>query len=160
MSDSIETAAARSREHFSGGYYCAESVLLAIAEHQDIKSNVMPQIATAFCSGMADTCGMCGAVTGALMGLGLINGVGAPGGSRAANYAAVQTFLAAFEAAYGSTNCQTLTGCDLGTAAGQAAFRANNIGARCLEYVGTATRLALTAATDDSATGEESEAVS
>ncbi|MBN1966105.1 MAG: C_GCAxxG_C_C family protein [Anaerolineae bacterium] len=143
MTDRIEQAWARSQGFFAEGYYCAESVLLAIAEYRGITSAVLPQIATGFCSGMADTCGTCGAVSGAIMGLGLINGVGAPGGSRAANYTAVRAFLRAFADQFGATNCLTLTGCDLGTPEGQADFRARNVGAQCAEFVGTATRLAL-----------------
>jgi C_GCAxxG_C_C family probable redox protein len=140
----IEQAAKRSRELFaSAGYYCAESVLLAIAEQQGIQSDVIPRIATGFCSGMADTCGLCGAVSGAMMGIGLLNGVRTPGDDRAANYAAVRKLLAQFEAKFGSTNCRVLTGCDLGTPEGQAQFRASGQGERCTSYVEEATRLAL-----------------
>jgi len=140
----IEQAASRSRELFgSVGYYCAESVLLAIAESQRLQSEVIPRIATGFCSGMADTCGLCGAVSGAIMGLGLVNGVRTPGDDRTANYAAVQKLLAQFEAKFGSTNCRDLTGCDLGTPEGQAEFRASGQGERCTDYVSEATRLAL-----------------
>ena len=48
----------RSRELFDSGYYCAESVLLAIAENQGIQSDLIPKIATGFCSGISRTCGM------------------------------------------------------------------------------------------------------
>jgi C_GCAxxG_C_C family probable redox protein len=94
----IGQAAERDRELFvSVGYYCAESVLLAIAESQGIQSHIIPRIATGFCSGMAPTCGLCGAANGAIMGIGLLNGVRAPGDRRTANYAAVQHLLAGFE---------------------------------------------------------------
>ena len=43
----------RSRELFDSGFYCAESVLLAIAESQGIESDLIPRIATGFCSGIA-----------------------------------------------------------------------------------------------------------
>jgi C_GCAxxG_C_C family probable redox protein len=143
----IDQAASRSRELFgSVGYYCAESVLLAIAEHQGLQSEIIPRIATGFCSGMAHTCGLCGAVSGAIMGIGLVNGVRTPADDRTANYTAVQKLLAQFEATFGSTNCRELTGCDLGTPEGQAQFRASGQGERCTDYVFEATRLALSAA--------------
>jgi len=40
------TVANRSRQLFESGYYCAESVLLAVAESQGIKSDLIPKIAT------------------------------------------------------------------------------------------------------------------
>ena len=45
------TVAQRSEELFQSGWYCAESVLLAIAEAHGIESEIIPKIATAFCSG-------------------------------------------------------------------------------------------------------------
>jgi C_GCAxxG_C_C family probable redox protein len=142
----IEQAAERGRELFASvGYYCAESVLLAIAESQGIQSDIIPRIATGFCSGMAHTCGLCGAVSGAIMGIGLLNGVHVPGDSRAANYAAVQKLLAGFEGKFGSINCRDLTGCDLGTPEGQAQFRASGQSERCNDYVEEAVRLVLSA---------------
>lgn len=142
-----DAAAQHARAMFErSGYYCAQSVLLAIAHHQGIASELLPAISTGFCSGLAHTHGPCGALTGGVMGLGLINGMRAPGDPRQANYAAVQRFVAAFVARFGATDCLTLTGCDLGTPEGQAQYRAQQVGARCLDYVQEATRLALIAA--------------
>jgi C_GCAxxG_C_C family probable redox protein len=142
----IQQAGERGRELFvSVGYYCAESVLLAIAESQGVQSDVIPRIATGFCSGMAHTSGQCGAVSGAIMGIGLANGVRAPDDSRAANYAAVQKLLAGFEEKFGSINCRELTGCDLGTPEGQEQFRASGQAEHCHDYVEEAVRLVLSA---------------
>lgn len=143
-------AARHARELFeSSGYYCAQSVLLAIAKHQGIDSTLLPAIATGLCSGLARTSGMCGAVTGAIMGLGLVNGMYSPTDDRDANYRVVNKFLAAFEVQFGSTNCRTLTDCDLATPEGQEKFRADGVFAKCLDYVEQATRLALDAAESD-----------
>ncbi|MCD4684320.1 MAG: C-GCAxxG-C-C family protein [Anaerolineae bacterium] len=139
--------AQHARELFaSSGYYCAQSVLLAIAEHQGVDTALLPAISTGFCSGLARTNGVCGAVTGAIMGLGLVNGMHTPTDDRAANYQAVSTLLETFEAQFGSTNCFTLTDCDLATPEGQTKFRADGVGEKCLDYVEQATRLALEAA--------------
>jgi C_GCAxxG_C_C family probable redox protein len=143
---SVEQTAQRARALMeSSSFCCSESVLLAIAENRGVESDTVPQIATGFCGGMSHTCGPCGAVTGAMMGLGLINGRSQPNMDRAANMAAVQRFLSAFKEQFGSINCQELTQCDLGTPEGQAKFRAENRRARCLDYVQVATQLALTA---------------
>ncbi|GBD95663.1 MAG TPA: C_GCAxxG_C_C family protein [Nitrospirae bacterium] len=66
------------RELFDSGYYCAENVLLAIAESQGIQSDLIPKIATGFCSGISRTCGMCGALSGAIMSLNLLYGRSSP----------------------------------------------------------------------------------
>lgn len=146
MSDRIDTAAARSRELFYGPLCCSESVLLAIAEHQGIDSALVPRMATGFCGGMASLGGPCGALTGAIMGLGLINGRDTGEEPRGAFDDAVRALIADFEQTFGTTSCRSLTHCDLRTEAGKAAFRASGQKERCTEYVMRATRLALTLA--------------
>ena len=51
----IDQIARQSVEHFKSGYFCAESVLLAVSEHYGIKSSFIPGIATGFCSGTSRT---------------------------------------------------------------------------------------------------------
>jgi C_GCAxxG_C_C family probable redox protein len=118
-------------------------VLLALAEQQGIRSDVLPQIATGFCSGMARTAGFCGALSGAMMGIGLVLGRREPGASVDPAYAAVQQLLQRFQAQFGSLNCQELTGCHLGTPEGQAKFKAENRSPGCYNFAATATRLAV-----------------
>lgn len=139
----MNTASQRSGELFDSGWYCAESVLLAIAEHHNIQSEWIPQIATGFCSGMARTCGVCGAVSGAMMGIGLASGRRSPQESVEKTYAYIRKFLAAFEQTFGSTNCRVLTGCDLNTEEGQRYFDAKNICQTCKRYTEEATRIAM-----------------
>jgi hypothetical protein len=94
---------------------------------------------------MAQTCGTCGAVSGAILGINLCLGRSEPGGAIDANYAAVQKLLKTFEEQFGSLNCQPLlSGCDLGTEKGQKTFKEDNLFPRCLDYAEAATRLALT----------------
>ncbi len=61
-------------DSFSSGLYCAESVLVALAKAQGVDSEILPRVATAFCSGMSRTYGTCGALTGAIMGVSLALG--------------------------------------------------------------------------------------
>jgi C_GCAxxG_C_C family probable redox protein len=139
-----EEAVQRSHEFRGKGYRCAESVLLAIAESRGIRSELIPRVATGFCSGLSHTCGLCGAVSGAIMGLSIAAGRDLPGQPVEPSYALVREFLQAFRARFGSTNCYELTGCDLGTEEGQSAFRASNVAERCEGFVAEATRLAMT----------------
>jgi C_GCAxxG_C_C family probable redox protein len=133
----------RSRELFNTGYYCAESVLMAIAESRGIQSDLIPRIATGFCSGMARTGGQCGAVSGAMMGIGLATGRQSETETVDHNYALIQELMKRFEKQFGSTNCRMLLGCDLGTTEGQQTFQANHLIEHCFEYAEGATRIAL-----------------
>jgi C_GCAxxG_C_C family probable redox protein len=117
-------------------------VLLAMAEQQGIQSDVIPKIATGFCSGFSRTGGLCGAVSGAVMGIGLALGRTEPGAQVDPAYTAVRSFLERFEAQFGARTCLALTGVHLGTPEGQAAFLENNIFPRCQEYAAQAALLA------------------
>lgn len=117
-------------------------MLLALAEQQGIRSDVIPGIATGFCSGLSRTAGLCGAISGAVMGIGLALGRYQPGGPVDPAYTAVQAFLERFEARFGARTCLELTGVHLGTPEGQAAFKANNTFARCLDYASGAATIA------------------
>ena len=138
-----EQAPQRSRELFQSGLYCAESVLQAIAESQGIQSDLIPRIATGFCSGLSRTGGMCGALSGAIMGIGLLVGRDSPAGSVDPAYAIAQKLISAFEKQHGSVNCRQLIGCDLATESGQRHFMENNLMESCLQYAEGATRMAL-----------------
>lgn len=127
---------------FESGLYCAESVLLALASASDIKSDLLPKIASGFCGGMARTCGTCGAVTGAIMGIGLSLGRSHSEDSMNSVYEATQLLISKFEEQYGSRECHVLLGCDLGTQEGQNEFRKGNLSERCLKYTGGAAEIA------------------
>jgi len=132
----------RARQLFEADYGCAESVLMAIAEDLGVASDIIPKIATGFCGGMARTCGLCGAVSGAVMGLGLVTGRGSNKDSEDANYQLVRQVLADFNTEFGSVNCRDLTGCDLGTEDGRRYFKDNKVRQRCAGFVEAAARLA------------------
>jgi C_GCAxxG_C_C family probable redox protein len=138
-----EQAAERSLELFKSGYFCAESVLIAIAESQGIKSDLIPKIASGFCSGIARTCGMCGAVSGAIMGINLIFGRSSPSESTEQSYSLTQQMIRDFERQFGSTNCRQLIGCDLTAEEGQRFFMENHLMDQCLQYTEGATRMAI-----------------
>jgi C_GCAxxG_C_C family probable redox protein len=143
----------RSLELFKSGFFCAESVLLAIAESQGIQSDLIPRIATGFCSGISRTGGLCGAVSGAIMGINLTAGRNSPAESLEVCYALIQKLISRFESQYGSINCRQLIGCDLATEAGQRYFKENNLMESCLQYAGGATRLAIALITEQQSPG-------
>lgn len=86
---------------------------------------------------------MCGALSGAIMGVGLLDGREEPGKPVEDIYTRIQSMVNRFENDFGSINCQELTNCHLGTEGGQALFRATNQIEKCLIYVEDATRMTL-----------------
>jgi len=126
----------------ASGLYCAEGVILALAKAQGVESDLLPRIATGFCGGMAGTSGPCGALTGAVMGIGLALGRSRGGEPTNASYTATQQLIREFEQAFGARNCKDLLGCDLGTPEGQAAFRNSRLHERCAAYTGKAAEIA------------------
>lgn len=129
-------------DSFAAGLYCAESVVLAPADAQGVESVLLPRVATAFCSGMGRMCGTCGALTGAIMGIGLALGRSEAGQSVGPSYAATQRLIREFEQEFGARDCHVLLGCDLNTPEGQASFREHRLGERCARYTGKAAEIA------------------
>lgn len=116
---------------------------MAVAESHGIESDLLPKIATGFCSGLARTGGPCGALNGGILGLNLLTGRSEPGAPVDRNYALVRALIDQFEGKFGSTHCPQLTGVDLGTTEGQAKFREVNQIVNCLNYAEEVTRMVL-----------------
>lgn len=152
--DEIEKRAA---QLFDEGLYCAESVLLALAEARGRGHELPPGLATGFCSGMARTAGPCGALSGAIMALGLESGRSGPAQSVEHNYSQVQRLIGRFEERFGSSNCGDLLNCHLGTDAGQARFREQRLGTRCREFTLAAAALAASIIAEDATADTPSE---
>ena len=131
----------RSGKLFESGFFCAESVLLAIAEYLGIESEFIPGIATGFCSGISRTSGLCGAVSGGIMALGLVSGRTSQEDAVDKNYRDVQKLLNLVDEKFGATNCAELLGLDLGTEEGREAFVAQDKKAQCIEMTEAVTGL-------------------
>ena len=130
-----------SQKLFDKGYYCAEGVLMHIAQEHGIESPLIPAIATGFCVGVSGTSGTCGALTGGIMGLNVVLGRSSERESAERNFSAVKNLISEFTSHCGSANCTELLGCDLGTPEGQQHFGENGLWSRCREFVGTATAI-------------------
>ncbi len=141
-SNFVSSVRESAEESFSSGLYCAESVVLALAKAQGIESDLLPKVATAFCSGMARMCGTCGALTGAMMGVSLALGRAEANKSVQPTYTAVQRLIREFEQEFGARDCNVLLGCDLNTPEGQTAFSESRLWERCEKYTSKAAEIA------------------
>ncbi len=135
----------RAVEHFDAGFLCAEAVLLAAAESFGEVEDTIPRLATGFCSGVARTGGQCGALSGAIMAIGLRVGRRSPHEPVNPAYAAVREVLASFETTFGAMSCRALLAYDIGTEAGRAAYAQRGLHTQCQQYVAWAARSAVSA---------------
>ena len=140
---SVDEVARQSGVYFDEGYYCAESVLLAVCDHYDIQSRWIPKIATGFCSGVARTGGYCGAFTGAVMAVNLFSGRETSADSVEKSYQAVNQLKDLFKARFGTTGCPELIGCRLDTKEGQRRFKKDNLIVKCRQYSVEAAAMAM-----------------
>lgn len=114
---------------FSEGFSCSQSVLAAFAPDLGLELDPALRVAAAFGGGMGRTGRTCGAVTGALMALGLKYGAtrGDDKATKERTYALAREFLARFEALNHGTGCSELLGVDISTAEGHSAARAADL---------------------------------
>lgn len=129
-------------KYFDKGFYCAESVLLALAKELAIESDLLPRIATAFCSGLSKTKGVCGAVNGAIMAISIKYGRNYPEESTDKPYYYTQEFLERFQEKFGAISCYELTGYDLGDEFGHQQYEKTNSIEKCNKYVTEAFNIA------------------
>ena len=118
-------------------YNCAQSILCAYAADCGLGKDKAFQAAVGFGGGMGRLQETCGAVTGAIMVLGLSSGFREGDGRDKINesYAKVLRLVNDFSAREGTVKCRDLLGCDLSTEEGQKAFKENNLKDRCRNYI-------------------------
>jgi len=132
-------------ENFDSGYNCAESVLLAVsAKYSGLDTACSPRIATGFGGGIARNGEMCGALSGAIMALGLALGRNDNLASRDPCYPAVDALYGGFVERFGSSKCRDLIGADLKTPEGQQAHAQKEIKDICRNCVKWSAIMALT----------------
>lgn len=144
----------KARGYFDQGFFCAESVLSAVAEHLEIKSPLIPGIATGFCNGVASTWGTCGSISGGVLAINMVLGRNAGGAPVTRNYQAVRELIREFQCRHGSTQCSELIACDLDTKEGRKIYRNNHLRQQCRQYVGTAAAITLKLIEDNGDKGD------
>jgi C_GCAxxG_C_C family probable redox protein len=117
-------------------YNCAESVLLAAAERLRKCNPSVPLVATAFGGGMGRKGSVCGALTGALMVLGLVYGRSKPSDDKEKIYELTRELYDGFTKRFGSPFCSKLIECDLRTPEGRDKYHKLNMRElKCKNYV-------------------------
>lgn len=123
MKDKSGTAAAM----VAGGWNCAQSVLGVFCEDLGMDKETALKLASGFGAGMARRQEVCGAVSGALMVLGLKHGQAREDDKAAkeTTYRLGREVMDRFQAEFGSCLCrELLPGLDLATEAGHQRYKA------------------------------------
>jgi C_GCAxxG_C_C family probable redox protein len=111
------TAVDVSLKSFGEGFNCAQSVLTAFSERYGVEPAAACRMAEGFGGGMAGLGKTCGAVTGAMLVIGLACGRTKADDAAAKMVASVKVrrLIAKFEALHGSVACRDLLGCEIDT---------------------------------------------
>ena len=112
-------------ECFGQGFACSQAILATYGEPLGLGRSQALKLAEGFAGGMAGLGETCGAVTGALMVLGLKHGRTRPDDAEAkmTTNRLVREFMRQFEARRGSARCRDLLGCAIDTPEGLQAAR-------------------------------------
>jgi C_GCAxxG_C_C family probable redox protein len=116
-----ESRAVFAAREFDGGYNCAQSVLVSFQAETGLDTHNLLSIAAGFGGGMARQQMTCGAVTGAYMVIGLLQGKRSKviPELKADSARLIKLFSAEFKSRHRSLLCRDLLGYDMNTPEGQ-----------------------------------------
>ncbi len=123
---------------FGKGFNCCQSVLSAYGPQFGLDRDLALKLASGFGGGIGHLGETCGAVTGALMVIGLKHGgtLAGDGDSQEETFSLINQFLERFKARHGSIRCRELLGYDISTPEGlQSAMDKELFEKRCPDYV-------------------------
>jgi C_GCAxxG_C_C family probable redox protein len=113
-------AVERSVSLFQQGFTCSQAVLAAFSARYGLDEATALKVSCAYGGGIARSAETCGAVSGALMVIGLAHGKAAldDDAAKERTYALTREFWRRFGARQGSLVCRELLGVDIGTPEG------------------------------------------
>ena len=132
-------------EYFRNKFNCSQSVLTPFGTEFNLSADVCLKIATAFGGGMGRQQQTCGAVTGALMAIGLRYGKGINDeeAKKQFTYSKTREFFEEFIKIHGTTNCrELLDGLDMTDPEGHKKIIERNLfELKCEKYVADAVKI-------------------
>lgn len=140
MSDRVEAAVDTFRE----GFNCAQAVLATYGGEFGLARETALKAASAFGAGMGRLGEVCGAVTGALVVIGLKYGhtEAKDKETKEGTYDRAREFADRFRSRHGALCCRELLGCDLATTEGMAKARQQGLFTElCPRFVRTAAEI-------------------
>ncbi len=135
----------RATQYAENEFLCSEAVLLALSEAQNITNEIIPRIATGFGAGIGRHGEVCGALSGAVMGLGLCFGRSQVSETPqdTAPYQFGQTMVNLFASRIGHIRCRDILDLDISSEEGRRKYHEQNLWeSKCRELIRIATELA------------------
>ncbi len=119
----------QAKELFLEGNNCAQSVLLSFADDYGYSKELALKISAGFGGGMGKTQETCGAVSGAIMVLGIREGEKASDNNelKSGAYGSTKELISKFTDEFQTTSCRELTGCDFNTDSGNEKFKSEGV---------------------------------
>lgn len=105
-----DQAVEKCTRNFDNGYSCCETVLLSFSQLLDVECEIIPKIASPFGGGIYQRKHMCGALSGAIMAIGLRYGRNTVKDDREPSSSRTGRIIEKFVEKYGSTNCIDILG--------------------------------------------------
>jgi len=123
--DNVEHA----KSYQTKGYNCGQATFAGCSEIFGLEPELAFKVAGMFGGGICRMGETCGAVTGALMALGLKYAMVKPGDvdTKTKSYQVGREFIAGFKARNNFISCKELLKCDISTPEGEAYAKANNL---------------------------------
>lgn len=119
----------RALSHFKEGFNCSQSILLTYGLRFGMSRENVLKIAGSFGGGISRTGNICGAVSGALMAIGLKHGrtIVDEEGLNEKSYEKGREFIEKFKNNNGHIKCKDLLGCDISTPEGRQLAKDKNL---------------------------------
>jgi C_GCAxxG_C_C family probable redox protein len=138
-----DSLVAEAKAYFAQKYNCSQSTFAPLARHLGMDLDLAFKIATPFGGGLGHQGQVCGAVSGALMALGLAQGTAVVDrAQKHVCYDLAAEFQNRFKEVHGSVLCPDLLGLDIGDPDQLQQARDQNLFAEtCPAYIETAVRL-------------------
>lgn len=122
---------------FNDGFNCSQAILAAFTNSTGLEEETALKVAAGFGGGIGQTGGACGALTGAVMVIGLHYGTGdcTDKTTKLEVYRKVRRLSEEYKFRAGSTICRDLLGFDMSTPEGQRMAKAPGAFDRCDDFV-------------------------
>jgi len=144
MKDQPSRSAQNAEDLHLQGFNCSQAVFSTLAEPLGLDRSLALKIASPFGGGIGRTGETCGAVSGALMALGLQSGYSQPDPqAKDRVYTLTREFLRRFKERFGEVACKALIGVDLSTPEGLQKAREQDVfKTKCSHFIAGAVEIA------------------
>ena len=139
IGDSVMNNVKTTMELLGNGMNCSQAILAAFGKQYGLDAGIAKMLGRPLGGGMGHMAVTCGAVTAAVLVLGLAKNGQTEADARELSHASVQELFQRFKELHGSTDCRDLLGFDMSTEEGSKKIKEEQLTKkRCPEFVRSA----------------------